>query len=170
MELMQCGGTAFHRRAQSGALCTVGGVAPIIWFALSIIFVLLELVVGELSMLMVAGGLLAAAGVSLADTPLWVDVAVFAVTTAGLFGMVRPVLRRKMAQNDRSNEVESNPRMLAGRTATVEEAVDGHSGLVRLSGELWSARALVPGTTFGQGDRVTVVSIDGNTAVVDKEV
>ena len=83
---------------------------------------------------------------------------------------VRPVLRRKMAQNDRSNEVESNPRMLAGRTATVEEAVDGHSGLVRLSGELWSARALVPGTTFGQGDRVTVVSIDGNTAVVDKEV
>lgn len=145
-------------------------MASIIWFALSIVLVLLELVIGDLSMLMVAGGALAAAGVSLADTPLWVDLLFFAVTTAGLFGTVRPVLRRKMAQNDRSAEVESNPRMLAGRTATVEEAVDGHSGLVRLSGELWSARALVPGATFDRGDRVTVVSIDGNTAVVDKEV
>lgn len=151
-------------------ICSVGHVASIIWFALSIVLVFAEFLIGDLSMLMVAGGALAAAGVSLADTPLWVDLLVFAVTTAGLFGLVRPILRRKMTQLGDSADVESNPRMLAGRTAMVEEAVDADSGLVRLSGELWSARALMPGAKFHPGDRVTVVSIDGNTAVVDKEV
>jgi len=95
---------------------------------------------------------------------------VFAVTSIGLIGLVRPVLRRKMFTGVDSDKVESNPRQLAGRTASVEEAVDHGSGMIRLAGELWSARALAPGVTFSPGDRVTVVSIDGNTAVVDKEV
>lgn len=145
-------------------------MASIIWFGLSILLVFLELLIGDLSMLMVAGGALAAAGVSLADTPLWVDIAVFAVTSIGLIGLVRPVLRRKMFTGVDSDKVESNPRQLAGRTASVEEAVDHGSGMIRIAGELWSARALAPGVTFSPGDRVTVVSIDGNTAVVDKEV
>ncbi|WP_295626285.1 NfeD family protein [uncultured Corynebacterium sp.] len=145
-------------------------MASIAWFALGILLVFLEFLIGDLSMLMVAGGALAAAGVSLTDTPLWVDVIVFAVTTIGLMGLVRPALRRKMFRNDDSERVESNPRQLAGRSAAVEEAVTADSGMVRLGGELWSARALVAGTEFTPGDRVTVVSIDGNTAVVDKEV
>ena len=52
----------------------------------------------------------------------------------------------------------------------MEEAIDGHAGMIRIAGELWTARALVPGMSFSPGDRVMVVSIDGNTAVVDKEV
>ena len=145
-------------------------MASIIWFGLGILLVFLEFLIGDLSMLMVAGGALAAAGVSLADTPLWVDIAVFAVTSIGLMGMVRPMLRRKMFTGVDSDKVESNPRQLTGRTASVEEAVDDRTGMIRIAGELWSARALVPGVTFSPGDRVTVVSIDGNTAVVDKEV
>lgn len=145
-------------------------MASIIWFGLSIALVFLELLIGDLAMLMVAGGALAAAGVSLADTPLWVDITVFAVTSIGLIGMVRPILRRKMFRGIDSDRVESNPAQLAGRTAAVEEPVDEHSGMVRIGGELWSARALVAGMTFSPGDRVTVVNVDGNTAVVDKEV
>ena len=145
-------------------------MASIIWFGLSILLVFLEFLIGDLSMLMVAGGALAAAGVSLADTPLWVDIAVFAVTSIGLIGLVRPMLRRKMFTLVDSDSVESNPRQLAGRTASVEEAIDGDAGMIRIAGELWTARALVPGMSFSQGDRVMVVSIDGNTAVVDKEV
>lgn len=145
-------------------------MASIIWFGLSILLVFLEFLIGDLSMLMVAGGALAAAGVSLADTPLWVDIAVFAVTSIGLMGMVRPMLRRKMFTGVDSDKVESNPRQLTGRTASVEEAVDDRTGMIRIAGELWSARALVPGVMFSPGDRVTIVSIDGNTAVVDKEV
>lgn len=145
-------------------------MASIIWFGLGILLVFLEFLIGDLSMLMVAGGALAAAGVSLADTPLWVDIAVFAVTSIGLIGLVRPMLRRKMFTGVDSDSVESNPRQLAGRTASVEEAIDGDAGMIRIAGELWTARALVPGMSFSQGDRVMVVSIDGNTAVVDKEV
>ena len=145
-------------------------MASIIWFGLGILLVFLEFLIGDLSMLMVAGGALAAAGVSLADAPLWVDIAVFAVTSIGLIGVVRPMLRRKMFTGVDSDSVESNPRQLAGRTASVEEAIDGHAGMIRIAGELWTARALVPGMSFSPGDRVMVVSIDGNTAVVDKEV
>lgn len=145
-------------------------MTSLIWFGLGIALIFLEFLVGDLSMLMLAGGALAAAGVSLADTPLWLDIVVFTVVSVGLMGLARPALRRRMAAGGDSEKVESNPKQLTGRAARVEEAIDSDSGLIRVAGELWSARALVPGTEFAPGDRVTVVAIDGNTAVVDKEV
>ncbi|MEJ5919842.1 MULTISPECIES: NfeD family protein [unclassified Corynebacterium] len=145
-------------------------MASLIWFGLSLLFVFAELLVGDLSMLMLGGGALAAAGVSLADTPVWVDIIVFVVSTAGLMGAVRPVLRRKMTANDHSHEVESSPKSLPGKSAMVVEKITADSGLIRLSGDLWTARPIDPGITIDPGTRVTVINIDGNTAVVDKEV
>ena len=40
--------------------------------------------------------------------------------------------------------------------------------MVRVAGELWSARSANPGDTYSAGESVQVLSIDGTTAVVWK--
>jgi membrane protein implicated in regulation of membrane protease activity len=48
----------------------------------------------------------------------------------------------------------------------VLDPVGPHTGRIKLAGEVWSARALDPDATFAEGTQVTVVEIDGATAVV----
>lgn len=142
-------------------------MAPMIWLGICLLLILGETLIGDLSMLMLAGGALAAAGVSLADVPLWGQVVVWAVVTLSLIVTVRPFLRKKMLSDTSHEEVESGPKALAGKTAVVVEEITGNTGLVQVSGELWTARPLLRGSTIPVDTEVTVVNIDGNTAVVD---
>nr|WP_255549513.1 NfeD family protein [Corynebacterium sp. TAE3-ERU12] len=102
--------------------------------------------------------------------PLWATVAAFVVVTALLLMLVRPALRKRMATPDRALDFAGGPRSLPGRGGVVVESVDADAGVVRVAGQLWSARTLVTGTEFAAGDRVTVISVDGNTVVIDEEV
>ncbi len=125
-----------------------------------------ELMIGDLVLLMLAGGALATAGVdAVFDTPIWVDGVVFAVVSLLLLLVVRPVAKRHLLSRPR---YLSNTEALEGRSAVVTEAVDEQDGRVKLSGEIWSARALEPGARIQPGEQVTVVRIDGATAIVWK--
>jgi len=53
---------------------------------------------------------------------------------------------------------------LVGRSLTVVEAVDEHSGRVRVGDSEWSAR----GGPAAPGDRVRVVSVEGNCLIVER--
>nr|WP_255463487.1 NfeD family protein [Corynebacterium sp. LK24] len=117
---------------------------------------------------MLGGGALAASGASQLGAPLWLSVVIFAVVSAALVLTVRPVLRKKMAKPDKSAELESRPELLAGRPAEVIEPVSSSAGLIKVNGELWSARSLLTAQTFDAKERVTIVEISGNTAIVDK--
>lgn len=143
---------------------------PLLWLGASLLLALGEIIVADLSLLMLAGGALAAAGSSQLGAPLWVDVAVFAVVSVALVLTVRPMLRRRMAVGDKSSELESRPELLPGKDAVVIEDVSASAGLIKVGGELWSARALVPGENFAAQQRVTIVEISGNTAIVDKAI
>ncbi|WP_034647913.1 NfeD family protein [Corynebacterium sputi] len=145
-------------------------MSAIIWLGLSLLLLVGELFVGEFFLLMVAGGALATAGVSMFDIPLWGQVAVFVGSTALLTYVVRPVLKRRFTAPDRTAELEGGAREIPGRTGEVVEPVSASQGMIRVAGQLWSARSLVDEIEFEEGDKVTIVSIDGNTAVVDREV
>lgn len=140
-------------------------MTSLIWLALALGFIFIEFFIGDLSMLMLGGGALAAAGVSLTSAPLWVGVVVFAVVSMSLLLLLRPQLKRRMSSMD--NTIESHPSILAGKNALVEENVTDSSGLIRLAGDLWTARSL-SGTTFQPGEKVVVVQISGNTAYVER--
>ena len=115
---------------------------------------------------MLAGGALSAAGVSaVLDPPLWVDGVVFAVVSLLLLFAVRPVARRHMFTRPR---LATNTEALVGRQALVITPVDERGGQVKFGGEVWSARAATPGDHFAEGESVTVLEIDGPTAVVWK--
>ncbi len=91
------------------------------------------------------------------------QVIVFCVVSTALIVVVRPIARRSREQPP---GVSTGIDALKGRSAVVVERVDGDRGQIKLAGEVWSARALDGAETFEPGRQVSVVEIDGATAVV----
>ena len=89
-------------------------------------------------------------------------VALTAAAAAGLV-IVRPVALRHMAQQPL---VRDGSDALIGRRAEVVQEVTATRGLIKLSGEEWSARALDETHVIPVGALVDVMEIEGATAVV----
>ncbi|MGV0792293.1 NfeD family protein [Mycolicibacterium sp. XJ1819] len=139
--------------------------AALIWLVAALALAGAEALTGDLFLLMLGGGALAAAGSSLVFDELWVHGAVFAVVSVLLLVLVRPALRRHF----RAGTGLPDPvQALEGRSALVLDRVARHAGQVKLEGEVWTARPLNDNEVYEPGDHVTVVHIDGATAVVQK--
>ncbi|GAC53183.1 NfeD family protein [Gordonia sp. GONU] len=139
-------------------------MSALLWLAAAIVLVVAEMFGGELVLLMLAGGAFAAAGVDFVwEPPLWVEGLVFAVVSVLLLVAVRPVAKRHMLNRP---AVLMNTEALEGRAAIVTEKVDQHDGRVKIGGDIWSARTMDPAQVIEPGTHVTVVQIDGATAVV----
>ncbi|RBM17003.1 NfeD family protein [Streptomyces sp. PT12] len=114
----------------------------------------------ELGMLAIGAGA-AALTAGLTDS-LVLQVVVFAVASTALILAVQPLARRS---RDQLPAHRSGSDALMGRSALVLERVDAHTGRIKLAGEVWSARSLGD-DTYEPGTQVSVVEIDGATAVV----
>lgn len=142
-------------------------MSALIWLAAVVVLVIAEMFSGDLVLLMLGGGALAAAGVDyVADTPVWADVLVFALVSVLLLATVRPVAKRHLS---RRPPLLTNTEALEGQQAVVTERVDQHDGRVKIGGDVWSARTLDVGEPIDRGAHVTVVRIDGATAIVWKQ-
>jgi membrane protein implicated in regulation of membrane protease activity len=138
----------------------------LIWLIAALALAGAEALTGDLFLLMLSGGALAAAGSNwLLDWPIWADGAVFLVVSVLLLVLVRPVLRRRLTQGPGLPEPV---KALEGRSALVLDRVARHEGQVKLDGEIWTARPYNENDVYEPGDHVTVVHIDGATAVVQK--
>jgi membrane protein implicated in regulation of membrane protease activity len=125
-----------------------------------------EALTGDMFLLMLSGGALAAAGSSaLLGLPVWVDGFVFLVVSVLLVVLVRPALRRRMLSGVAG---DAGIAALEGKHALVLDQVSQHHGQVKLDGEVWSARPLNEHDVYEPGDEVQVMHIDGATAVVWK--
>lgn len=139
---------------------------PIVWLVAGILLAAAELMTGDMFLLMLGGSALVTAGAGwVFDMPLWAEGLVFVISAVILLVGVRPALRKRLTAGP---IVHTNARALEGKSAIVIEPVDDLHGLVRLGGEMWSARSLEKSGRFEQGETVTVVQIDGATAVVEK--
>jgi membrane protein implicated in regulation of membrane protease activity len=124
--------------------------------------------VAEYFTLTLAFGLLAAAALVAAlvagiGAPLLVQVLAFAITAAAGLLIVRPIARRQMRNPPL---VREGSYALIGKRALVIEQVTGAGGLVKLAGEVWSARAFDENQVIPAGTPVDVMEIDGATAIV----
>lgn len=139
-------------------------MAALLWLVGGVLLAAAEVATGDFFLLMLAGGALAAAGYAVVGDEQYVlQAVVFAVVSVGLVVGVRPPLLRKVRQGEL---VPMNADALIGKKATVVQAVGHDGGQVKLSGEVWSARAYDPSQTLELGRTVTVMEIDGATAVV----
>jgi len=124
-----------------------------------------EALTGDMFLLMLSGGALAAVGSSLLFDNYVVDGVVFLVVALLLLVLVRPALRRRFAAG---TGLPEPMKALEGKSALVLDRVARHEGQVKLDGEVWTARPYNENDVYDAGDQVTVVHIDGATAVVSK--
>lgn len=146
-------------------------MGALIWLAIAIGLAIAEFAIMDFSLLMLALAALITAGVAVADIPLWAEVAVFAVSSMLSLALLRPILRKTLAKS--ISDSDFSAKELEGRSATVIDPVSNGStdgGMVKIDGELWSARAAYPGEKFIPGDAVQVLKIEGATAVVWKGI
>lgn len=134
------------------------------WIGAALAFGIVEMTTLDLIFLMLALGALVAAVVAGAGIPLVWQVLIFAVS-AGLFVFaLRPVALKYWRLEGRGAKLGVEGYI--GQTATVLTEVTDRSGLVKLRGESWTARAELEGAVHAPGSLVTVTRIDGATAVV----
>ena len=80
---------------------------------------------------------------------------------------MRPALRRHFMSG---KGLPEPAKALEGKSALVLDRVARHEGQVKLDGEIWTARPFNDNDVYEPGDHVTVVHIDGATAVVQKVI
>jgi membrane protein implicated in regulation of membrane protease activity len=138
----------------------------VIWLIFALVLAGAEALSGHMFLLMLGGGALAASATSwLTDWPHWADGTVFLIVSVLLLVLVRPALLRRLTP---AREVLMGVKALEGKRALVLDRVGGDKGQVKLDGQVWTARPLNDGDVYEPGESVTVVHIDGATAVVYK--
>jgi membrane protein implicated in regulation of membrane protease activity len=138
----------------------------VIWLIVAVALAGAEALTGDTFLLMLSGGALAAAGSSwLLDLPIWVDGATFLVVSVLLLALVRPALRRHLTP---AESLATGIKALEGKSALVLDRVSRGEGQVKVDGQVWTARPLNDDDQFEPGELVTVMHIDGATAVVWK--
>lgn len=150
--------------AHTAGFATLTLMPAWIWLVAALGLAGAEALTGDLFLLMLSGGALAATGASFVfDWPIWADGAVFLAVSVLLLVLVRPALRRRM---ESGAGLLDPAKALEGKHALVLSQVSQHDGQVKLDGEVWTARPLDDNDVFEPGDQVTVIHIDGATAVV----
>lgn len=138
----------------------------LIWLIAALALAAAEALTGDMFLLMLGGGALAASGSSwLLGWPVWADGAVFLVVSVLLLVLVRPPLRRRLTP---ATGALTGVQALEGKNALVLDRVARDEGQVKLDGQVWTARPFNDGEVYEAGELVTVMHIDGATAVVWK--
>ncbi|SNR78599.1 Membrane protein implicated in regulation of membrane protease activity [Haloechinothrix alba] len=141
-------------------------MGALIWLIVGIALLAAEVLSGDLVLVMLGAGALAAAGSMVLADSVIVSVGVFAVTSIGLLVLARPALKRRFLHGP---GLRTNVDALVGARAVTLSTVDAEQGRVKLNGEEWSARCYVSGQVIEPDTPVTVLEISGATAVVSME-
>jgi membrane protein implicated in regulation of membrane protease activity len=140
--------------------------AWLVWLIVAGVFAGGEALTGTFVLLMMSGGAIGGVVTAALGGPLLAQVMVAVVVTLGLVWLVRPVAIRHLNPGPAAI---TGSDALVGREAVVLQHVTRDGGRVRLNGAEWSARAQDPRQELPAGTRVSVIAIDGATAVVWKD-
>lgn len=137
-----------------------------LWIVLGVVLAVAEIFTTTLFLIMFAAGAFAAAGAAALGAPVPLQALVFAVVSALCVAVVRPVIRGHARPALESGEQAFGVEALEGATALVLEPVDAERGLVKIDGELWSARSYDATRSYAAGERVQVIKVRGAIALV----
>ncbi|MGC4747676.1 NfeD family protein [Micromonospora sp. DT201] len=138
----------------------------VVWIVLGVVLAVAEIFTTTLFLILFGVGAFAAAGAAALGAPGFVQALVFAVVSALSLLVARPVIRRHRRSALESGEQPFGVEAIEGSTALVLERVDAEHGLVKIDGELWSARSYDTTQSFDPGHRVQVIKVRGATALV----
>ena len=135
------------------------------WFAAAGVLLIVEILTVDLLFASLAFSALLAAGANALGYGVAIQGVVFGVGAVSSLMFLRPIALRHLKKKpaDHATNIEA----LIGAPAVTLSAVTELEGLVKLSGETWSARSNKG--EIESGARVEVVAIEGATAVVKRK-
>ncbi|WP_305786526.1 NfeD family protein [Symbioplanes lichenis] len=138
----------------------------VLWLVLAIALAIGEAFTATFLIIFFAAGALAAAGVAALGGPVLLQVIVFAIVSGLSVGTLRPLITRHAKSALETGETPFGIEALEGQHATVLEAVGADHGLVKVEGELWTARSFDGHETYEPGERVRIIKVKGATVIV----
>lgn len=138
----------------------------LLWVVLGVVLVIAEAFTATFVLIMLAAGAFAAAVAAALGAPVVAQALVFGAVSALSIWLLRPVIRRhfipRVSDPDRMDGVKA----LEGAPGDVLEQVTLEAGLVRVEGELWSARVFDATQVIEPGERIRVIEVRGTMAMV----
>lgn len=134
----------------------------LIWFIAIVIFIIIEIATVGLATIWFAAGATVAFFEALLDLPFYVQLISFIVVSVALLIFTRPILVKRM----NLGKVKTNVDILIGKDGVVMEDIVGfETGLVKIKGQIWTAKALHD-ETIKKGEVVIVDHIEGVKLIV----
>ena len=137
----------------------------IVWLAILIILVVIEIFTLGLTTIWFAGGALVAILVAALGGPVWLQIIIAAVVSAVLLFFTRPIAM-KYFNRDRER---TNAEALVGRQAIVISEINNLQGIgqVTINGMEWTARSIMDDHIIEPGEVVIVRGINGVKLLVE---
>jgi membrane protein implicated in regulation of membrane protease activity len=133
-----------------------------LWLTVFLAFAVVEMLTLDLFFIMLGGGALAGLLADFAGADFWLQIVVFCVVSLLMIAFVRPIALKHLRKGP--SDQRTNIDRLIGESALVMETVSSSAGLVKIGGDVWSARS--ENGVLPAGQRVVVSAIEGATAVV----
>jgi len=142
----------------------LGEHAWAIWLSLAFLLAVAEILSMDLVLIMLAVGALAGAGVAVIAPGLWwLQILVAAGVSVGTLLLLRPTLIEKVR---RMPGYRSSTDTMVGSSGMTMSEITHAGGEVKVAGQSWTARTMIPGQVIDQGTEIEVYEIDGAIAVV----
>ena len=138
----------------------------LVWLALLIIFLVIEIITVGLTSIWAAGGALIAMILSLLHIPMIWQIIAFLLVTAILLYCTRPFAMKII----NSKREKTNYEGIIGETIRIEKRVDNlaQTGMAVVNGQEWTVRAENEEEILEPGTLAKVVSISGVKLIVKK--
>ena len=137
-----------------------------LWLGAAVVLAVLELLSLDLVLLMIAAGALVGMGLDLVGLPLWVQAVGALGTSVASLSVVRPNMVKRL--HGSTPDLVIGHQTLVGKEGVVVESVSGQGGLVRVAGELWTARPYDERTVIEPGRTVEIYEAKGATVYVNE--
>lgn len=136
----------------------------LLWLVAAVALFIIEALTVQMICIWFAFGALLAMIAALLGAPLYIQMPVFLVASVSVLFAWRPLLKKKLTPK----QTATNADMVIGQTGIVTEAIDNiaQNGRVLANGLSWAARS-GSGREVPEGERVTVVAIDGVKLIVE---
>ncbi|MGB9789718.1 NfeD family protein [Thermotoga caldifontis] len=137
----------------------------VFWLILGVVLVVAEILTPTFFFFWFALGAFAAAGVSFLSGTI-VQLVTFMGVSAALVLLTRPLAKRLVKSEARKIHIDE----IIGKEAIVVETIDNRQGkgLVKVNGEIWRAYSESDDTTIEEGQKVTILKVEGAHVVVRK--
>ncbi|MDO5753877.1 NfeD family protein [Arthrobacter sp.] len=135
----------------------------ILWLTVFLLLAVAEMLTLNLYFILMSVGALAALVAFLFHADLWLQIVIFCVVALATTVLIRPLALSHLHRGPADQL--SNVDRLIGHRAVVLETVGLGGGLVKIGGDIWTAR-ITGGAEIPVGATVEVDAIDGATAII----